>query len=131
MNLNNFLHRNRVGEFNVVEEASSKKRIRELFFIVTGNNDDRTGSRLNHFFGFVDKKFHFVQFQQKIIGKLYVCLVNLIDQQNRLLFRLKGLPDLSLNDVIRDVLDFIIAELRVSQSGHRIILVQTLLRFCC
>ena len=87
MNLNNLLHRNRVGEFDVVEEASPQKRIRELFFIVTGNNDDRTGSCLDHFFGLVDKKFHLVQFQKKIIGKLYVCLVNLIDQQNRLLFR--------------------------------------------
>ena len=42
MNLNNFLHRNRVGEFDVVEEASPQKRIREFFFIVTGNNDYRT-----------------------------------------------------------------------------------------
>ena len=92
MNLNNFLHRNRVGKFYVVEEASPQKRIREFFFIVTGNNDNRTRSCLDHFFGFVDKEFHLVQFQQKIIGKLYVCLVNLIDQQNRLLFRLKGLP---------------------------------------
>ena len=34
MNLNNFLHRNRVGEFYVVEEASPQKRIRSSFSLL-------------------------------------------------------------------------------------------------
>ena len=34
MNLNNFLHRDRVGKFYVVEEAPPQKRIRESFSLL-------------------------------------------------------------------------------------------------
>ena len=61
---------------------------------------------------------------QQIVGELDVGLVDLVDQQDRAALVLKGFPELSLLDVVLDVLDPLIAELAVPQAGDGVIFVE-------
>src|SRR4029077_7188325 len=58
-----------------------------------------------------------------------VSLVDLVDQQDRRLWCLERLPELSRHDVVGDIVDTLVAELAVAQAGNRIVFVKALLRF--
>ena len=73
-------------------------------------------------------ELHLVEFAQQVIGKLDVGLVDLVDQQHRPLLALEGLPQLALDDVVANVLDPRITQLRVAQARHRVVLVKAVLR---
>jgi hypothetical protein len=82
---------------------------------------------LDHFPRLVDEELHAVEFVQQIVGKFDVGLVDLIDQQHRLNIDGERLPQLALDDVIADVVHSRIAQLRIAQPRHRVVLVQPLL----
>ena len=73
-------------------------------------------------------ELHAVEFEQQIVGELDVGLVDLVDEQHRLPFRFEGFPQLAADDVVGDVVHLRVAELRVAQSRHGVVLVESLLR---
>ena len=93
-----------VGKADVMKKTATQKRVGQFFFIVAGDQDDwpLTGAHL--LAGFVDVKFHLVEFAQQVVGKLDVRLVDFVDQQHRRLFGVKRLPQLALDDVVAHLL---------------------------
>ena len=65
---------------------------------------------------FVDVKLHPVELAQQVIGKFDVGLVDLIDQQHRLNFRIEGFPQSPPDDVVAYIPDPDVAQLRVAQA---------------
>ena len=65
----------------------------------------------NRFTGLIDKELHPVDFQQQVIGKFDIGLVNLINQQHCLLRRVEGFPELAGADVVADIPHTPIAQL--------------------
>ena len=121
------LHGFLVGEADVVEETAAQKSVGQFFLVVAGNDDDRPVPGLDRLLGLVDMEFHPVEFEQQVVGKLDVGLVDLIDQHHRLHLVGERLPQLALDDVVADVVDPRIAQLRIAQPRHRVVLVQALL----
>ncbi len=76
----------------------------------------------------VDVELHAVEFQQQIVRKLDVGLVDFVDQQHRPLFGREGIPELAALDVVADVVDPFVTQLRITQAADGVIFVQTLLR---
>ena len=75
----------------------------------------------------VDVEFHAVEFEQEVVGKFDVGLVDLVDQQHRALRRREGLPELAALDIVGDVRHARIAELGIPEAGHRVIFIEALL----
>src|SRR3546814_3036173 len=61
-------------------------------------------------------------------SKLDISLVDLVDEEDRQLFGGESLPQLSLADIVRNVMDALVAELTVTQAGDRVVLVKALVR---
>ena len=85
--------------------------------------------RFDEFLRLVDVELHAIELLQQIIRKFDIRFINFVDQQYRLLFRFERFPDLAAHDVVGNIVHAIIAELRIAQPRHRIVFVQTLLRF--
>ncbi len=94
-----------------MKKAAAQECVWQLFFIITGYDDDGTILRLDQLLRFIDIEFHAVEFLQQVIRKLDVRLVDLVDQQHGLHVGLECFPQLAANDVVRDVVDTIIAKL--------------------
>ena len=58
--------------------------------------------RAHRLAGLVDKELHAVEFEQQVIGKLDVRLVDLVDQQNRAFGRDERIPQFAALDVVAD-----------------------------
>jgi len=86
-----------------------------------------TIGRLDELAGLVNEELHAIEFEQQIVGKFDVGLVDFVDQQHRTLLVGEGLPQFAALDVVRDVRDPGVAELAVTQARHRIIFVEALL----
>jgi hypothetical protein len=76
----------------------------------------------------VDVELHAVELPQQIVGKLDIGLIDLIDQQHRLHGRLERLPQAALDDVVADVVYAFLAELRITQPGDGVVLIEAVLR---
>ena len=76
----------------------------------------------------VDVELHAVELAQQVVGKLDVGLVDLVDQHHRGRSGLERLPQRPALDVVGDVVHARVAELRIAQTRHRVVLVQALLR---
>ena len=111
-----------------MEETPAQEGVGQFLFVVRRNDDDRSFACLHPFTGFVHIEAHAIEFLQQVVRKLDVRLVDLVDQQNGKLLRRESLPKLALFDVVRDVVDTLIAKLAVAKPRHGIVLVQTLLR---
>ena len=116
-----------IREFNVVEDTSAQECIRQFLFGIGCDDHDRSVLRLDRFFGFVDIKFHLVQFPQQVIREFQVCLVDLIDQQNHLLVRSKRLSQLAQLDILLDIRNISLSKLAVVQSLHSIVHIKSFL----
>ena len=114
-----------------MEETAAQKRIRELFLIVTRNDNHGALLRFDRLTGFVYEKLHTIDFDQQIIGEFDIRFVDFVNQKDDLLIGLEGLPQLALFDVVGNIMDSIITQLRITQARHRVVLVQTLLSFGC
>ena len=75
------------GKLDVVEEATAQERVRQLFFVVGGDDDDGAELGLNRFAGLVNKELHPIEFLQQIIREFDIGFVDFIDQQHDLLCR--------------------------------------------
>ena len=111
-----------------MEKTAPQERVRQFFLVVAGDDDYRTVNRFDEFFGFVNIKLHAIEFLQQIIGKLDVRLVDFVDQQNGLHIRFEGFPDFAAHNVVGYVVHAIVAELGITQSSDRVVIVQSLLR---
>ena len=121
-------HRLRVREADVVKEAAAQECVGQFFFVVGGDHHDRPPPRLDGLAGLVDEELHAIEFLQQVVGKLDIGLVDLVDQQHRPRVRDEGIPELAALDVVANVLDALVAELAVAQTGDRVILVEALQR---
>ena len=52
----------RQGKYDVVEKTTAQKGIRQVFFVVRGNNHNRAIFSFNGLACFINKKFHFIEF---------------------------------------------------------------------
>ncbi len=73
-------------------------------------------ARLDPLAGLVDVELHLVEFEQEIVGEFDVRLVDLVDQKHRPVGRRESLPQLAAPDVVGDIGNARIAELRVTQA---------------
>ncbi len=127
VDINDLLHGFCFREADIVKKATPQKSIWQFLLVVAGDNNHRSMLGCNQLAGFVNIKLHAIEFLQQVIGKFNICLVDLIDQQNGSLFRLESLPQLTFHDVIANLMDPLITELRITQAGYGIILVQPLM----
>ena len=123
-------HRLRVGKADVVKEAAAQERVGQLLFVVGGDDDDRPQARPHRFAGLVDVELHLVEFEQEIVGEFDVRLVDLVDQQHRPVGRGERLPQLAAPDVVGDIRDARVAELRIAQARDGVVFVEALLGSC-
>ena len=128
MHVHDFFHRVGVRELDVVKKAAAQKRVWQFFFVVRGNEHQRPVFGFDQLARFVAVKLHAVDFAQQVVRKLDIGLVNLVDQQRHRRIGGEGLPQHALDDVVVNVLDLFLAQLRVAQPRDRVILVQALLR---
>ncbi len=75
----------------------------------------------------VDVELHPVELAQEVVGELDVGLVDLVDQHHRRRRRLERLPQHAALDVVGDVADMLVAQLRIAQPRHRVVFVESLL----
>src|SRR5262249_7278876 len=97
------LHRLAVRKADVMEKAAAEKGVGKLLFVVRSDDDDRAVSGLDRAARLVDVELHTVEFEQQIVGKLDVGLVDLVDQQHGRIRSLKRLPKLSRHNIVGDV----------------------------
>ncbi len=128
MHFHNLLHGLAIREGNVVEEATTQEGVRQLFLVIGGNDDDRALLGLDGLIGLVNVELHLVEFLQQVVRELDVGLVDFIDQQNGTLFGLERFPELAFLDVVGNVMHLVDAQLGITQTTYRVILVQPLMR---
>ena len=128
MNLDDAPQGRFVRKADVMEEAAPQEGVRQFLLIVAGDDDDRPMPRADQLLRLVDVEFHAVELAQQVVRKLDVGLVDFVDQYHRLQLELECLPEPALDDVITDVVDPDIAELRISQPRDCVVLIQSLLR---
>ena len=121
-------HRLAVGKADVVEEAAAQERVGQLLLVVRRDHDERTVRRAHRPLRLVDVELHPVELAQQVVRKLDVGLVDLVDQHDRRRGRFERLPQHAALDVVRDVADVLVAQLRVAQPRHGVVLVEALLR---
>src|SRR5438034_148771 len=129
MYIDDTVHRFAVGKTDVMKEAAPKKGVRQLLFVVRCDDYNRTMPSLNRATRLVNVELHPIKLEQQIVRKFDVGLVDLVDQQDRRLWRLERLPQLSRHDIVGDIVDTLVAELAVAQARNRIVFVEALLRF--
>ena len=129
VHVDDFLHGLRFGKLDVVEKAAAQKGVGQFFFVVRGDEDQWPVLGFDEFAGFVAVELHAVDLPQQVVRKFNVSLVDFVDQQRHRLVSGEGLPQHAFEDVVVNVLDFFVAQLRVAQARDGVIFVQALLRF--
>ena len=127
VDVDDLLHGVRLGEADVVEETAAEKGVRQLLLVVRGDEDDRPLLGPDGLLRLVDVELHAVEFQEQVVGEFDVRLVDLVDQEDRRVIGLEGVPQLALLDVVLDVLDPLVAELAVAQTADGVIFIEPLL----
>src|SRR4029077_5834560 len=72
-----------VGEFDVVEEAAAQESVGQFLLVVGRDHHDRPQLCLDVLAGLVNEELHAIEFEQEIVGKLDVGLIDLVDQEHR------------------------------------------------
>ncbi len=103
MHLDDLVHRLGIGKLDVMEEAAAQEGIRQLFFIVGGDDQDWALLSLDRFACLIDKKLHAIEFEQQIVRKLDVSLVDFVNQQHRPLRCNESIPQFAALDVVADI----------------------------
>src|SRR2546428_4994056 len=128
VHFHDLLHRFPVGEADVVEETTPQKGVGQLFFVVRGDEDDGALRRLDELPRLVHEELHAVELAQKVVGKLDVGLVDLVDEEHDRRLGSERLPQHAADDVVADLAHAGVAKLGIAQAAHRVVLVQALLR---
>ena len=110
-----------------MEEAAAQEGVRQFLLVVGGDDHQRPVFGAHQFARLIDVELHAVDFAQQVVGEFDVGLVDLVDQQHHRLLGRKGLPQHALDDVVVDVLDALVAQLRITQARNRIVFVEALL----
>src|SRR5947207_8301086 len=129
MDIDDPMHRFVVGKTDVMKKAAPEKGVRQLLFVVRRDDYNRTMPSLNRAARLVDVELHSIELEQQVVRKFDVGLLDLVDQQDRRLWRLERLPELSRRDIVGDIVDALVAELAVAQARNRLVFVKALLRF--
>ncbi len=128
VDLDDALHSLRVREADVVEEAAAQESVGQLLLVVARDEDDGPVPGAHEPLRLVDVELHSVELAQQVVRDLAVRLVDLVDQQHRPALALERAPEHAGNDVVGDVVHSGVAELRVAQPGHGVVLVEAVLR---
>ena len=121
----------RFRKADVVEETAAQKRVRQFLFVVRSDDDHRPVDRAHRLAGLVDVKLHPVEFLQKVVWKLDIGLVDLVDQQHHAGRGVERLPEFALLDIVAHLMHPRLAQLAVAQAADGVIFVKTLLCFGC
>ena len=84
MGAHNLFHQLFIRKVNVMENASSKKRVRQLLLRVGGDDHDGALFGLHRALGLVDIKLHLIQLPEQVIGEFQIRLVDLVNQKHHL-----------------------------------------------
>src|SRR5690242_11072705 len=128
MHVDDLRHRVPVGEPDVVEETAPQEGVRQFLLIVRRDDDQRTVERDDRPLRFINVELHAVELAEQIVGELDVGLVDFVNQYHGGRRTLERIPQHAALDVVRDVADAAVTELRIAQSRHGIVFVETLLR---
>ena len=128
MHLDDVAHRLGVGKLDIVEEAAAKESVGQFLLVVRRDDHDRAFLGLDPLLRLINVEAHAIEFLQQVVGKLDIGLVDLVDQQDGELLGGEGFPQLALLDVVRNVVDALVAQLAIAQAGHGVIFIQALLR---
>jgi hypothetical protein len=101
----------------------------QLLFVVRRDDNQRPVSRGHGLLRLVDVELHPVELAQEVIGKLDVSLVDLVDEDNGRRLAFERLPKHAALDVVADIPDAAVAQLRIAQAGDGVVFVKSLLRF--
>ncbi len=122
-------HRVLVGELDVVEEAAAQERVRQLLLVVGGDDDQRAVPRPAP--SRASRRRRTPCGRVRAAGRsgnsMSALSISSISSTTALVGR-ERLPQHALDDVVVDVLDAFVAQLRVAQARHGVVLVQALLR---
>src|SRR3546814_17733430 len=103
MDVDNRLHRVAVGKFDIVKETAAQESVGQFFFIVRCDDDDWAVRRGDCLVGLVNVERHAIELLEQIDRKFDVGLVDLVDQQTGQLGTGENLPQLTLADIVADV----------------------------
>ena len=127
VHIDDLTHGVAIGEIDKVKETAAQKSVGQFFFVVRGDDNDGALPGLDRLSGFVDEELHAIEFNEQIVGELDIRLVDLVDKQHDLLIGGKRLPQLALLDVVAHIVDALVAQLRIAQAGHGVVLIEALL----
>ena len=131
MDIDDLFHGFFIRKSDVVKETAAQKGIGQLLFVVARDQHDRPPLGFDGLLGLIDVELHAVQFEQKVVGKLDIGLVDFVDEQHQLAVRGEGIPHLAWDDVVAQVLHALIAQLAIPQPGDSVVFVEPLLRGGC
>ena len=117
-------HQRHVGELDEVEDAAAQERVGQLLLVVRGDEHDGSVLGDDLLAGLEDREAHLVELAQQVVGKLEVCLVDLVDQQHVTLLGRERLAERPEPDVVADVRDVTGAEATVVEPLHGVVDVQ-------
>jgi hypothetical protein len=118
-------HERRRRELDEVKDAAAQECVGQLLLVVRRDEHDRTLARDDLVAGLDDREAHLVELAQKIVRKLDVRLVDLVDEDDLPLLGRERLPERSILDVAPDVGDVTVAEAAVVQTLHGVVDVET------
>ena len=128
MHIDDRLHRVAIGEFDIVEEAATQEGVGQFLLIVRRDDDDRAILGRDRLASLIHMERHAIEFLQQVVGKFDVGLVDLVDQQHGQGRGGECLPQLAFADIVGNVVDALVAQLAVAQTGDGVIFIQALMR---
>src|SRR6202795_5217810 len=85
VHIDDLRHGRFVRKPDVMEETAPQERVGQFLLIIARDDDDGSMFRADRLARLVNVELHPVELAQQIVGKFDVRLVDLVDQQNRLL----------------------------------------------
>ena len=120
-------HQLLIREVDIVEDAPAQEGIRQFLFRVGCDDDDGALLGLHRPARFRNIEFHLIQFPQQIVGKFQIGFIDLVNQQDHLLFTGECLAQLSQLHVLLQIVHAAYAHLAVVEPLHHVVDVQSVL----
>ena len=122
-------HRLAVGEADVVEEAAAQERVRQLLLVVRRDDDERPVLRARSSAASRRRRTPSGRARaSRSFGNSMSALSISSISTTAGVVALERVPQHAALDVVRDVADVLVAELRIAQPRHRVVFVEALLR---
>ncbi|MNE22620.1 hypothetical protein D3C80_1158370 [compost metagenome] len=107
-----------------MEEAAAQEGVRQLLFIVRGDDDDGADFGADRLVDLLDVELHAVEFLQQVVGEFDVGLVDLVDQQDGPSRGGESLPQLALLQIVAHVMDALVAQLAVPKTADSVVFIE-------